>query len=91
MRARRWIASVVALIAVVALGAVAATAMQQGGKQEEPERTYRVTPWPGNTASEDYHELLEKYLNQMAAQGWRLQVELSAQGTRMLVFERRGR
>jgi len=27
----------------------------------------------------------------MAAQGWRLQEELSAQGTKMLVFERRGR
>ena len=91
-------------ILAVALSARVALAVQRGDRldgrrrqigrrlrddrQPVREPGYKVTPWPANSADQPYHEHVERYLNEMASQGWGFRTELAAQGARMMVFER---
>ena len=75
--------------AVVMLFALVAVALQQGDASSgSREPVYRVTPWPENTPDRPYYQEVERYLNRMAADGWRLETEVAAQGARMMVFQR---
>ncbi|MHC4066409.1 MAG: hypothetical protein ACYSUI_18180 [Planctomycetota bacterium] len=76
-------------VAVVAFCGVVALAVQREERQPAKEPVYKVTTWPANTAERAYHEHLERYLNEMASQGWRLHSPLAGQGSKMMVFERR--
>ncbi|HUU85990.1 MAG TPA: hypothetical protein VM243_21040 [Phycisphaerae bacterium] len=76
-------------ILILALCAAWALALQQGDASSgSREPVYRVTPWPENTPERPYYQEVERYLNRMAADGWRLHTEVAAQGARMMVFER---
>lgn len=44
--------------------------------------------WPTSTTERPYREDVERLLNEMASHGWKLHGDLTAQGARMLVFER---
>lgn len=76
-------------VMVVVLSAVCALAVQRA-EEPSPERKamYRVTPWPDNTPERPYYQEVERYLNRMAADGWRLNTELAGQGAKMMVFQR---
>ncbi len=74
--------------ALVAACTLAALAVQADERAEARAPAYKVVPWPVSTAGEPYREQVEDLLNQMAGEGWRLHSEISAQGARMLVFER---
>ena len=87
---------IVAALLFVILGLVSALAYAQtretpGTKSAGP---YRVTPWPRDTKPSDtstdvsYAEEVEKYLNRMARDGWRLHSDAVARKTRVLIFER---
>ena len=74
---------------VLCLCAMAALAIQSGERRAaDSTPVYRVTAWPTNTPDRPYREEVERYLNQMASEGWRLDSQLAAQGANMLVFER---
>ena len=78
-----------AVVIVVALSAVWALGVQRGDVPPAGQDTvYRVTPWPDNTPDRPYHQQVERYLNRMAAEGWRFSTELTGQGARMMVFQR---
>lgn len=86
MQLRRMLA---AGVMVVVLSAVWALAVQRA-EEASPEREamYRVTPWPNNTPERPYYQEIERYLNRMAADGWRFDTELAGQGAKMMVFQR---
>ena len=77
-------------VGVIVVFAVAAWAVQQTGREPTRDQPhYRVVPWPANTADQPYHEHVERYLNQMAEQGWAFHGDVVGQGAKMMVFERR--
>ncbi|MCP4247899.1 MAG: hypothetical protein GY778_12695 [bacterium] len=76
-------------VVIVGLCGLAAWAVQRGEGTAEAGPAYKVTPWPSNTAGRSYHEHVERYLNEMATQGWWLNSETTGQGARMMIFQRR--
>ena len=82
---------IVAALLFVILGLASALAYAQtrempGTKSAGP---YRVTAWPPDTTTDvSYAEEVEKYLNRMARDGWRLHSDAVARKTRVLIFER---
>ena len=80
-------------VVIVGLSSLAGWAVQRGeGTPEAGPGTgpaYKVTPWPSNTAGRSYQEHVERYLNEMATQGWWLHSETTGQGARMMIFQRR--
>lgn len=79
---------VMAAIVVVALSGIIALAVQAEDRQPGGEPAYKVTPWPTSSADRQYHEHVERYLNEMASQGWRFHGGLAGQGAKMMLFER---
>ena len=50
---------------------------------------YRVTNWPSHAGPDKrYVDEVERYLNQMASEGWRFHSEVVGQKVKMMVFER---
>jgi len=88
MRGRRVVAFVVLGLASLCAAGVGAWAQEDRGSQPERPAVYRVTDWPANTASRPYRAHVERYLNEMAGEGWRLHSALTGQGARMMVFVR---
>jgi hypothetical protein len=81
--------TLLAVVALVALSAAVAAGIQRGAPPSSDRQTlYRVTPWPVNTPERPYHEEVERYLNRMAAEGWRFSADLAGQGAKMIVFQR---
>ena len=85
MRAGRTVGAAAALLC---LTVIVASAVQSRDSSPSGPPAYRVTNWPPNKAGQPYSELVEDYLNSMAASGWRLQGKLVKDGANMLVFER---
>ncbi len=84
MRFKRMVPGVI----VCGILAVAAMAAQRREPPAEGVPAYRVTKWPVNSPDRPYLEDVERYLNQMAAEGWKLHGDLAGQGAKMFVFER---
>ncbi len=78
-------------VVIVGLCGLAGWAVQrsEGTAEAGPGPAYKVTPWPSNTAGRSYHEHVERYLNEMATQGWGFHSETASQGARMMIFQRR--
>lgn len=83
----RKIGLVVAL--VVAWGAWMAYGFQ---REPAPRQTghYKVTNWPPDTPTEDYHRIVERYLNEMGADGWHFVYTLQGERAKLMVFESAG-
>ena len=81
--------SVIVAAVVVAACALGALAVQRDGPPRLGDPVYKVVDWPIRRGDHPYREDIERLLNDLASRGWRFHGELSAQGARMLVFERR--
>jgi hypothetical protein len=49
-----------------------------------------VTNWPPDTPTEDYHRIVERYLNEMGADGWHFVYTLQGERAKLMVFESAG-
>jgi hypothetical protein len=81
----------VGLIVVLALafGAWVAYGFQREASPR-PTSHFKVTNWPPDTPEEEYHRIVERYLNEMAADGWRLSQTMLGERAKLMVFERGG-